>query len=234
MPPLAGAPRVPPRGARHGADLPTLTFRHREEGDAQLGPAAPPARGLTLVETLVAVGITAVVVGLAVPGMAELRDRQRLRGIAALLETDIHQARSWAVARGRSVRLDFAGAGCWVLHTGPAGDCRCDGAGGAVCGSGTPWRVAEHGDAGVSVVSNSASIAFDPVRGTVTPTATIRVRSRRRRDPHRRQPDGSRPPVHAERPARTAGLLTPRSRGQAATSGSDLTTNGSSARSGDR
>lgn len=134
-------------------------------------------RGVSLVESLVAVGIAAVVVGLAAPAMATLQQRERLRSVAALLETDIVHARSWAVARNRSARLDFDGSTCWVLHAGPAGDCRCDGAGSANCGSGRPWRVSEIGDSGVAVASNSASLTFDPVRGTVTPTATVRVRA---------------------------------------------------------
>lgn len=140
---------------------------------------SPPrgGRGVTLVESLVGVAIAAAVVGLAAPAMATLQQRESLRSVAALLETDVVHARSWAVARNRSARLDFDGPSCWVLHGGPPGDCRCDGRGGATCGAGMPWRVSElHGN-GVAVDSNSPSLVFDPVRGTVTPTATVRLRA---------------------------------------------------------
>ncbi|MBK1713708.1 GspH/FimT family pseudopilin [Rubrivivax gelatinosus] len=133
------------------------------------------ARGLTLIECAVSVGIAAVVLGMAAPGFASLRERERLRAVAAQLETDVAFARSLAVAQSDTLRLEFGGARCWVLHDGPPG-CNCDADGRLECGERRVLRVMVLGaDHPVQLQSNSRAIAFDDLRGTVTPTATVRL-----------------------------------------------------------
>lgn len=134
----------------------------------------PRPRGLTLIESAVTLALAAVVVGLAVPGFATMHDRERLRGVAAQLETDIQLARSLAAARSDSVRLEFSGPRCWLLHDGPAG-CSCQGST-PVCDGRRVLRYENLGDTHpVQLQSNSASLVFDPTRGTVTPTGTVRL-----------------------------------------------------------
>ena len=138
--------------------------------------------GLTLIETATVTAVVAVLIGTVAPSFQEARTRRQLEGVAAQLETDLQLARSEAVARFESVRVGFTrdpGGSCYVLHTGPAGGCRCDGAGTTVCGDGAePLRTVPLGPAHpVQLQSNSASILFDAVKGTVTPTATLRVQS---------------------------------------------------------
>ena len=138
--------------------------------------------GVTLIEAATVTAIVAVLIGIAVPSFQDARARRQLEGVAAQLETDLQLARSEAVARNESVRVGFtrdAGGSCYVLHTGPAGGCRCDGAGTTSCGAGAePLRAVPLG-AGypVQLQSNGASILFDAIKGTVTPTATLRVLS---------------------------------------------------------
>jgi type IV fimbrial biogenesis protein FimT len=75
---------------------------------------------------------------------------------------------------------DTAAGSCYVLHTGPAAGCRCDGAGVTSCAPGAlALRSVPIGDAAfpVQLSANSASILFDAVKGTVTPTASIQLRS---------------------------------------------------------
>lgn len=137
-------------------------------------------RGLTLIECVTAVAVLAVVLGAALPGFGQLRARQHLDGAAAQLETDLLLARSEAVARNESVRVAFgadAGSSCYVIHTGPAGGCRCDARAEAVCGPGTDLVRDVQFDARhpVQLRSHAASLLFDAVRGTVTPTATVRL-----------------------------------------------------------
>lgn len=145
--------------------------------------AARHQQGLTLVESLITLAVSAVVLGSAAPGFEELREHRRIEGAAAQLETDIQHARSLAAARGTAVRMSFeaaGGASCYVVHTGSAGDCRCTGAGEAVCRGGAQALQTVRWDAqtALRVAANSPSIVFDAARGTVTPTATIRVQGR--------------------------------------------------------
>lgn len=145
--------------------------------------AARRQAGVTLTESAVVLGIAAILLGAAVPGLGELRLRRQLEGVAAQLETDIQLARSEAVARNQSVRIGFAAdetGSCYLLHTGAAGDCRCDGQGATACRAGAEAlrSVPLVAGAPVQLSANSASILFDADKGTVTPTASLRVRSR--------------------------------------------------------
>jgi type IV fimbrial biogenesis protein FimT len=150
-------------------------------------PAAAPAarsprcRGASLVESLVTLAVLALLLGTALPGLGQVRERQRLQGLAGQLETEIQHARSLAVARNQVLRLSFgdtAGPGCWVLHTGStAAGCRCEAGGGLHCQAGVQALRSEtlapaHG---VRLRANVAAMAFEPQRGTVTPTGTLRL-----------------------------------------------------------
>jgi type IV fimbrial biogenesis protein FimT len=138
------------------------------------------SRGLTLVEAAIVVALVAVIAGIALPEFRQLRARHQLDGAAAQLETDLMLARSEAVARAGSVRVEFssdAGGSCYVMHDGATGDCRCASDALPVCVAGAnTLRSASFPLGGpVQVASRSSSIVFDAVLGTVTPTATIRV-----------------------------------------------------------
>ena len=138
--------------------------------------------GLTLVECAITTTVLAIVAGLTVPAFGTARERRHLEGAAAQLETDLMLSRSLAVARNEVVRMSFerdagAGTSCYVVHTGAAGDCGCAANGSAVCSNGAePLRSVRYGaEVPLALTSNSRSIQFDPVRGTITPTATVRV-----------------------------------------------------------
>ena len=141
-------------------------------------------RGTTLVEAATVTAIVAVVAGLAVPGFGSTIERRRIEGAAAQLETDLQLARAAAVARNDGVRVSFQasedGSSCYVMHGGAVGDCHCAADGQPVCSPGAEaLRSAYFGpNAPVRIVANSKSMLFDPVRGTVTPTATAKVQGR--------------------------------------------------------
>ncbi len=142
-------------------------------------------RGMTLVESLVSLAVTTITLGTAVPAFDAARERRHLDGAAAQLETDIHLARSLAVAQNRTIRVSFASnaaGSCYVVHSGSAGDCRCDASGAASCrGSAQALRSAGYpSDLPLRLSSNSASMAFEHIRGTVTPTSTVRIVGRER------------------------------------------------------
>lgn len=127
--------------------------------------------------------IVSVALGLAVPSLDALRQRMELYGAAAQLETDVQFARSEAVSRNRSVRMtmhDSTTGSCYIIHTGPAAACSCAGTGGASCGAGSDVLRSSSllADGRVRIRSAVKSMTFDPVKGTFTPTATLRVESK--------------------------------------------------------
>lgn len=60
-------------------------------------------KGFTLIELMTVVAITAIIVGIAIPGFAELLIRTRLTAITNELVSSLNLARSEAVKRGRIV-----------------------------------------------------------------------------------------------------------------------------------
>lgn len=140
--------------------------------------------GLSLVEMMCALTITLVLLGGALPMVRDLRAGQALQATAALLETDIQLAKSEAAAGSMPVRLSIqgltGGGSCYTVHTGAAQACRCQGGGQAQCDAGARLlRLAEQPGASAIVLSPvQRSILFDGGKGTVTPTATIKVTDR--------------------------------------------------------
>jgi len=148
-------------------------------------PARFAQQGLTLVETMTVLVVMSLAVGTALPGLSSMRQKAELSGAAAQVETDVQFARSQALALNRTVQLTLReanGSTCYIVHTGPAADCSCSGTapGAAACaGDSELLRAMSFGpQAQVQVRSASKSVTFDPVRGTVTPTATLRVEGR--------------------------------------------------------
>jgi len=146
-------------------------------------------RGVTMIESLIVLTIATVSLGAALPSFEQARQRRHFDGIAAQLETDIFLARSEAVTRNRSMRISFKAdddGSCYVVHSGPADACSCSADGAARCEPGQfavrSVRLAAAG--AVQLQSNVPSILFDAVRGTSTPTGTIRLVGQDRRAVH--------------------------------------------------
>jgi type IV fimbrial biogenesis protein FimT len=137
-------------------------------------------RGVTLVEAAIVLAVLGIVTTSAAPGMTGLLDSRRLDGTATQLATDIQYTRTEAVARNQPVRLSFhtsADASCWVIHTGLSAQCTCTAAGPAQCSGDAEQikTVSLPAAQRVSVQANVASVLFDPLHGTSTPTGTLRV-----------------------------------------------------------
>ena len=135
-------------------------------------------RGLTLIECVVTLAIIVITLGAAIPTFTQARERRHLEGAAAQLATDLRHARGLAVSHQSPVRFHVQQAtdgSCYIVHTGQAGACQCTGAGTSSCrGNAQVLRTVGFGAASpVRLASNSASMLFDPTRGTVTPTGTL-------------------------------------------------------------
>ena len=136
-------------------------------------------RGLTLIECVVTLAIIVITLGAAIPSFSQARERRQLEGAAAQLATDIRHARSLAVSQAIPVRLrvqQTADGSCYVVHSGPAGHCSCTSQGTAQCSTDARAFQSMGFDArgALQVASNSSSMLFDPTRGTITPTGTLR------------------------------------------------------------
>lgn len=139
-------------------------------------------RGLTLVELMITLTITAIAVGAAVPSFNKARERRHLDGVAAQVVTDLRHARSLSVAHGANLRFSVrrsAAGSCYVVHSGAAADCSCAPDGSSSCRNGAKAFQSVGFPAGgqVQLASNSTSMLFDADRGTVTPTGTLRVQT---------------------------------------------------------
>lgn len=137
-------------------------------------------RGLTLLESMIAVTVAAVALGAVLPGVEQTRERRHLEGAAAQLETDIMYTRSLAVAQNQGVRMgfeSFSTGTCYTVHTGAANACSCDATGAATCSAGAQAirTVYFPAQGPVALRANVRSILFDPRLGTSTPTGTLRV-----------------------------------------------------------
>ncbi len=146
-------------------------------------------RGLTLIELAVVIAVIAIVAATAVPSFAAFVDARRIDGVAVALAGDLQLARREAVAQNRVLRVSVlaeAGATCWVLHTGNAGDCACGTGEQPVCRNGAERIAGRRVDAAerVRVEANVASMRVDPLHGTVTPAGTLRVADARGRSVH--------------------------------------------------
>lgn len=136
-------------------------------------------RGLSAVESLVGAAIVTTTLATAAGSIVSWRTQLGVQQAAAEFETDVHHARSLALARNETIRLSLAPApdgSCWIIHSGPRDACRCLGGGRAECSAaGEALRVA-HWPAGqpVRLDANVRSVAFDPVHGTASPALTAR------------------------------------------------------------
>ncbi len=137
-------------------------------------------RGFTLIESCVVLALAALIASIVVPGFAAMLERQRLRGTAAELASDLHWLRSQSLARNEALRLSLystSSGSCTVVHTGNRDDCRCADSGPATCSGDAQALKTSHWlrREKISVQANIASMLFDPSQGTVSPTGSIRV-----------------------------------------------------------
>lgn len=143
--------------------------------------------GLSLGETLIALAVLTVATGSAVPSFTALRQRQQLQAAAARFDADVQFAAASAQLQAQPVRLSFvdgpdvaAAPRCWLVHTGHPDACRCDAAAGtASCDAPARLLRASPLPPGTELrlVTSAASLVFAPERHTVSPAATLTLRT---------------------------------------------------------
>jgi type IV fimbrial biogenesis protein FimT len=135
--------------------------------------------GISLVETLTAIAITAIVIGTAVPSFQQSIARQRLKGRTAELVADMEYARNEAMTRNTPVRVSFrtdAHGACYVLHTGATGDCVCNAIAQTQCKDGAiEIKTAMFPSTQPIVLQPPKDFLLSQSRGTASPAASIKL-----------------------------------------------------------
>ena len=147
-------------------------------------PPPQRAHGLTLVELLVVLTLTAILLHSATLSFSGWLQRQHLLGVSAQFNADLQWLRSAAVTRHRILRMSFqdttAGT-CYLVHSGDADACRCNADARAepdvACAEGTELLRAALVPASrrIRLRSNVTSLRVDPRHGTFTPTGSVEV-----------------------------------------------------------
>jgi type IV fimbrial biogenesis protein FimT len=136
-------------------------------------------RGVTLIEACAVMAIAAILAGTALPAFDGITKKQVIDGSSTSVLTAVQFARSAAVAQNAGVRLAIKpradGGSCLLVHTGQAGVCSCSTDNVPQCtGEATPLAVYQFPvQSAVKISANVASMRFDPINGTTTPTGTI-------------------------------------------------------------
>jgi prepilin-type N-terminal cleavage/methylation domain-containing protein len=140
--------------------------------------------GVTLIEVMITLAIMVVLLGVVVPSMARMLERQRVQGAAEQAVMDLHQARSESLSRQESVFLSTSvasGTGsCYVISVGNRGGCRCNSDGIATCDadSAALKTVGFPANHPVQLLESPAStVVIDSLRGLSTSTGTYRFGS---------------------------------------------------------
>jgi type IV fimbrial biogenesis protein FimT len=84
-----------------------------------------PPRGLTLLELMVALGIVAVLMTLALPSFGSIMARHRLKAAAENLSIDLAELRFEATKRGVPLHMHFATGPDWCYALATASGCDC-------------------------------------------------------------------------------------------------------------
>lgn len=142
-------------------------------------------RGHTLIEALVVLGLIATLLSLALPGWREHLARRRVEAAAAVLQADLAELRSAAIARDTGLRMTFRSGtqgSCWLLHEGDAAPCDCppdtQGEPAPRCHDGArllqarSWLPDE-----LRVSANINSLRIDPRLGSISPSGSVDLRA---------------------------------------------------------
>lgn len=140
--------------------------------------------GISVTELLVTLAVLGLLLAAAVPSFSAMVQRQRLQGAGESFRSDLNLARMQALGTGRSVRVAFhseAAGSCYVVYQGPAEACSCAQGGVPQCNANAQlishqWAPAERG---VRIQANVNQLTIDGKRGTVSPTATVRLSTAR-------------------------------------------------------
>lgn len=131
------------------------------------------SKGFTLIETMVIVALIGVLAGLTIPSFANYLQRQKVIGARAELMTDLQYARSIAIARRTTFRVDFQLDRYQIILPGPDDVIRTNAAPDGVTFTADgnpnfyPWGLSDACNIQVSNYKKTSIVSLLP-NGTVT------------------------------------------------------------------
>lgn len=144
--------------------------------------------GVTLIELMIVIVITAILLALAVPSFQDSLDKNRLKAAAETLKGDLQFAKSEAIKRNQNIRVDFSVSGnswCYGIKENAACDCNnTNSAAATFCEiDGIKKVVLGTEYSGVTIVNATPPdfYSFDRVRGT-TNAGNVTLRSARQKE----------------------------------------------------
>lgn len=131
-------------------------------------------RGVTLIELMIVIVITAVLLTLAIPAFQDTIDRNRLKAVTDTLYGDFQFAKTEAIKRNENIVIDFTtsnGGATWCYGLKPsATSCNCNQtsvSAADACVIDNVLKVVKSTDYSSVSVTPSADFSFGNVRGTV-------------------------------------------------------------------
>lgn len=140
-------------------------------------------KGLTLIETMVAVAVLGILASIAVNAYATYLQNERLKGLSDGYRTDFQWARSLATQFNQTVFFQFGqfdGGNCYMVYTGSLNACKCEQTPDVCTAGGQSHRVVQiAGNEGLSIgpTGTQKVVTIEPVRGVITPTLTVEARA---------------------------------------------------------
>jgi type IV fimbrial biogenesis protein FimT len=130
--------------------------------------------GVTLIELMIVIVITAVLMAIGIPAFRDTIDRNRLKAVTDTLYGDFQFSKSEAIKRNQTILVDFTTSGggatwCYGLKAAAAScDCTETNASAAnACVIDNVLKVVKSTDYKGVTMTPSADFTFDNVRGTV-------------------------------------------------------------------
>lgn len=144
-------------------------------------PARRSSFGVTLIEAALCIVVISILVGLAVPSFLGAIQRHQVDGAMRQFKADLRYGYFEAIARGQTVQITFSqtpAGSCYVIAS--PEPCPCDTAGQAACSlRSQPLRTALlPTSSGITLQSNVRQMTFDGRRNTISPAASIDIRSK--------------------------------------------------------
>jgi type IV fimbrial biogenesis protein FimT len=143
----------------------------------------PRHRGTSMLEALFAISLAGLLLGAGAAPALQWVQGVKFRLSHAELARDLQGIRLWAVSGQQMLRWRVetpAGGSCYLVHTGPDHSCRCLWVAGelqAQCQAGSQALKVRGWPAhtGMALYSNVNTLRFDPLHGTASPAATLRL-----------------------------------------------------------